>query len=65
MKARPKIDSVKGHHLPAPRLTAAAWGVLMLYVIAPFLGALLALDGLLYLLFRYGFDRCYGLLCLL
>ena len=66
MSRRSKTETVKGHRLPPPRLTAAGWGVLALYVIAPFLGVLLALDGLLYLLFRYGFDAsCYGLLCLL
>lgn len=53
--------AVKGHVLPSPRLTRAAYCLMIL----PLMALLLLLDGLLYLLFRYGFDHCYGLLCLL
>lgn len=67
MKLRRKspLQTVKGHCIPAPRLTK--WGLyyLCLYVIAPFLGSLLMLDIILYCIFKFGFNTCYGLLCYL
>ena len=54
-----------GHRIPPPRLTLWAWGRLMQYLLLPFFGALFLLDLLFYLIFRYGFDSCYGVLCLL
>ena len=49
--------------LRAPRLTG--WGYLYLfaYLGLPLLMLLAALDGLLYLFFRFGLDRCYGIWC--
>jgi hypothetical protein len=49
----------------AGRLTLWAWGRLAQYLLLPFFGGLLALDIIFYLIFRYGFDACYGVLCLL
>lgn len=49
----------------APRLTGTGIRVLVQYVAAPVLLALLALDVALYLVFRFGFQSCYGVLCLL
>ncbi len=63
MRSRP-IQTVKGHTLPAPRLTRAGYLVIARHIIAPLLGGLLALDIVLYLIFRYGFNQCYGVLCL-
>jgi hypothetical protein len=57
---RRKIETVKGHRLPTPHLTG--WGYL--YVLLPVFVILAVLDALLYLIFRYGFDSCYGLWCL-
>lgn len=34
-------------------------------VIVFFLLAMLVLDVILFLMFRYGFDACYGVLCLM
>lgn len=59
-----RLQTVKGHRLRAPALTPTAYRLIALYVILPFLGVLLALDLLLYAVFRYGLDRCYGLWCL-
>ena len=54
-----------GHSLPPPRLTMWAWGRLAQYLLLPFFGGLLLLDIIFYLIFRYGFEACYGVLCLL
>ena len=62
MKTKPQ--TVKGHTLPAPRLTRAGYRMIARQIIAPLLGGLLALDVLLYVIFRYGFNQCYGVLCL-
>ena len=59
------IETVMGHRIPPPRLTRAAWFAAVKYLGLPFLGLMLALDLLLYLVFRYGFESCYGLFCLL
>lgn len=60
-----KRAAVRGHDLPSPRPTL--WGVLYLlrHVGLPLLGGLLALDGVLYLVFTRLLGRCYGVLCLL
>lgn len=59
------VETVMGHRIPPPRLTRAAWIAAVKYLGLPFLGLMLALDLLLFLVFRYGFARCYGLFCLL
>lgn len=62
---RESAESVMGHRIPPPQLTLWAWGRLAQYLLLPFFGALFLLDLLFYLIFRYGFDSCYGVLCLL
>lgn len=61
MKA--KAQAVKGLIIRKPRLTAAGYGLIVTRIIVPFLGILALCDALLYLVMRYGFDRCYGILC--
>jgi hypothetical protein len=58
------IQTVKGHTLRAPHLTRMGYRVIAQQLIAPLLGGLLALDILIYVIFRYGFHQCYGVLCL-
>lgn len=65
MTRKPTLQTIKGHTLPSPQLTKAGKWALLRTIILPFLGILFALDGLLYLLFRFVFHQCYGLLCLL
>lgn len=45
-----------------PRLgrTRFTWRTVLLFLLG-----MLVLDILLYAIFRFGFDRCYGLLCLM
>jgi hypothetical protein len=59
-----KPASVAGRVIPNPRPTA--WCVLcvLLYVGAPLVGLLLALDVALYLVFTRVLGRCYGVFCL-
>ena len=54
-----------GFTIKTPQLTRWAAIRLAQYIIMPFLGVLLAMDILLYLVFKYGLDRCYGILCLI
>ena len=60
-----KSASVGGHVIPSPRPTAWAVRCVLLYVGAPLVGALLALDAALYLVFTRLLGRCYGVFCLL
>ncbi|MEO0399080.1 MAG: hypothetical protein AAF224_06600 [Pseudomonadota bacterium] len=57
--------TVKGFSLPAPHLTRGGVWLMLRYLAAPLLAALLAFDVLMYFVFRYAFDSCYGVLCLL
>lgn len=59
-----RIQTVKGHLLPKPRLTGWGYWVIATRIALPFFGALALMDGILYLIFRYGLDRCYGIFCL-
>lgn len=54
---------IRGHLVPAPRLTG--WGVLAIlaYLGLPLLATLTLADLLLYLAFTRLLGRCYGLLC--
>lgn len=61
---RSRPGPVQGRHLPPPRLTAWAFAYGVLYVALPFLAAMAAIDTALYLLFRFVFGTCYGVLCL-
>ncbi len=56
---------VRGWHAPGPRFTRWAAVYFVAFVVAPILGLALLLDVALYLLFRYAFESCYGVLCLL
>ncbi|ADM10040.1 hypothetical protein PB2503_09939 [Parvularcula bermudensis HTCC2503] len=60
---RRKKQAIKGQHLPAPALTPTGLRLLLLYGALPIIAGLAVLDGLLYLIFRFGFDRCYGVWC--
>ena len=56
-------ERVHGHVIPAPRLTRRALAYFLAYVAAPVLLLLLALDVVLYVVFRDLFGICYGVLC--
>ena len=60
-----KLETVMGFTIKTPQLTR--WAILRLaqYIILPFLGVLLLMDVLLYLVFKYELDSCYGVLCLI
>ena len=58
-----KLETVKGHQIAPPRITAAGYWRIFLYLILPLLAAALLLDGLVYTIMRYGFDACVGLYC--
>jgi hypothetical protein len=60
-----KPEAIRGHVIRKPRLTLVGYMYLLRYLGLPFLGALVALDAVLYLIFRFGFDVCYGLFCYL
>tara|TARA_B100001179_G_scaffold210676_1_gene177465 strand:- start:119 stop:310 length:192 start_codon:yes stop_codon:yes gene_type:complete len=57
------IETVKGHRLPAPRLTRTAWRLIVLLLILPFLLFLGALDLVFYAIAHYAFEHCYGIEC--
>lgn len=57
LKSRAKQD------FPSPRLTAWGYAAIGIYLVAPFLGTLTVADIILYLIFRYGLDMCYGVWC--
>lgn len=59
-----KTAVVDGHALPGRRLTVWALYYFLLYFAAPVIGAALVLDGLLFLLFKYYLDACFGVFCL-
>jgi hypothetical protein len=54
---------IRGHAVPAPRLTR--WGVvaILVHLGLPLLAVLALADLLLYLAFTRLLGRCYGLLC--
>jgi hypothetical protein len=49
--------------IPAPRPTKWAAIYVLLYLGIPAVGILALLDLVLFLVFRYGFGRCYGIGC--
>lgn len=51
--------------IPAPRPTPWAAIYAAVYIGVPLIAALGAIDLVLYFVFRYGFDRCYGIGCFL
>ncbi len=62
-RLRRSPERVHGYVIPAPRLTRRALVYFLGYVAAPVLLVLLALDILLYVVFRDVFGICYGVLC--
>jgi hypothetical protein len=59
-----KPKTVRGLVIEPPRPTRWAFMLALAYVGLPLIGFLFLLDAILYLFFRYGLDRCYGVLCL-
>ncbi len=59
-----KAQSIGGHVLPGRRLTAWALYYFLLYFGAPVIGFALALDAVLFALFRYCLGTCFGIFCL-
>ena len=59
------LQSVKGVVIAKPRVTAWGWWYLFCFGVLPFLGAMLLLDSILWAVMRFGFNSCYGILCLL
>lgn len=57
--------SVKGLTLPAPHLTKGGIWLIVRHLGLPIMSALLALDIALFFVFKYVFNSCYGILCLL
>lgn len=64
-KRQSEPSSVKGHHMPAPRITGAGFWFAVKYLICPFLFALLLIDVVLWFILDRFFDSCYGVLCLI
>ncbi len=60
-----KTPRIYGHEVPGPRPTLWALVYLLGFIGLPVLALCLLLDGLLFLVFHYGFDRCYAVMCLL
>lgn len=61
----PAPDPAPRDAIPAPRPTPWAAVYAALYIGVPAIAALGLADLILYLVFRYGFDRCYGIGCFL
>jgi hypothetical protein len=55
--------SVLGVDAPGPKLTHAGYWAIAKYIIAPLLLILLLLDVAGYLVARFFFSSCYGVLC--
>lgn len=64
-KTQKEVSSIDGHVIPPPRWTRHARRKALMWVGLPLTAGLFLVDGLLFLLFRYGFDSCYGVFCLL
>lgn len=56
-------ERIHGLVIPAPRFTRWALVYFMKFVLLPGLLLLLALDVVLYFVFRHWLDACYGILC--
>lgn len=65
MAEQPQQKRVMGVFAPPPKLTGAGYKAIARYVVAPVLGVLLALDVAGFLIAKYVFNTCYGVLCLL
>ena len=58
-------ETIKGHTIAPPRITAVGYWLACRYVLLPLVLGLLVLDVVLFLLFRYVLNSCYGVLCFL
>jgi hypothetical protein len=65
IKKRQKVETVMGWRIAPPKLTIWAFVYGLIYLAAPFLLLMLALDMVFYMFFREVLDACYGIMCLL
>jgi hypothetical protein len=65
IKKRQKIETVMGWRIIPPKLTIWAYVYGVIYLAAPFLLLMLALDIVFYVFFGEVLDACYGVMCLL
>ncbi len=56
---------IHGQDVPGPRITRTGVLYFLLFVCLAILGLGVALDTIFYLIFKFGFGACYGVLCLL
>lgn len=63
MTKKENKTSVLGINAPGPKLTAAGYWAITKYILLPLFLMLLLLDFAGYLVARYIFDSCYGVLC--
>jgi len=61
-KTRP---NVMGYEIPAPKPTKWALYYILKYIALPICLILTGMDIILYLFFKYIFDSCYGVFCLI
>jgi hypothetical protein len=59
-----KAQSVDGHVLPARRFTIWALYYFLLYFGVPVMVVAFLLDAMLYVIFEYYMDTCFGVFCL-
>jgi len=58
-------QEVMGHEISSPKPTKWAYFYILKYAGIPICFMLLAFDMILYFVFKYGFNSCYGVFCLL
>lgn len=58
-------QNVMGHEIAAPKPTRWAFYYILKYIGMPICLILTAMDVMLFFIFKYGFDSCYGIFCLL
>lgn len=56
--------NVMGHTLPAPKPTRWAFYYILRYIGLPICLILTGLDMMLFFIFKYVFNSCYGFFCL-
>ncbi|MCI4661149.1 MAG: hypothetical protein MRY63_04915 [Neomegalonema sp.] len=60
---RRRIETVHGHQIPSPRLTAQGLKLALWYLALPTLGLLLLFDILVWIIGLLAFDRCVAVWC--
>lgn len=60
---RKKTQTVMGQDLPSPRLTRGGVIMILTHFAAPIVAVLIAVDVMLYFVFKAAFGWCYGLWC--